>query len=82
MKNYYIINEENLNKIVEITGSDYDNKNGMIEESYLENIIEDLICEYHNIKEELDDLKENLEDNYTLKQPDDYDFYGVSRNDF
>lgn len=82
MKNYYIINEENLKKIVEITGSDYDNKNGMIEESYLENIIEDLICEYHNIKEELDDLKENLEDNYTLKQPDDYDFYGVSRNDF
>ena len=45
-------------------------------------MIEDLIVEYHRKEEQLEDLKQDLEDNYVPRRIDPYEEYGVSRNDF
>lgn len=87
-----IINEDNyetLKKVSDITLIDYDikwlnaeNTEGFIDCDNLLTMIEDLIVEYHNKEEEIDDLKQDIEDNYELKRIDPYDEYGISRNDF
>lgn len=44
--------------------------------------IEDLYDENMTLKEELEDLKQDVNDNYELKNIDPYDYYGVSKKDF
>lgn len=44
--------------------------------------IEDLYDENMTLKEELEDLKQDINDNYELKNTDPYDYYGVSKKDF
>lgn len=82
-------NYETLKKASDITLVDYDikwydaeNFEGNIDSEDLLTIIEDLITEYHKKEEELEDLKQDLEDNYEPKRIDPYDYYGVSRSDF
>lgn len=44
--------------------------------------IEDLYDENMALKEQLEDLKQDVNDNYELKNTDPYDYYGVSKEDF
>lgn len=55
------LNEELEKKVVEITGVDYA---GYLQLHDIENLIEDLIYEYHKKEEELEDLEQTIEDNY------------------
>lgn len=82
-------NYETLKKASEITLVDYDikwydaeNFEGQIDSDGLLSMIEDLIVEYHRKEEQLEDLKQDLEDNYVPRRIDPYEEYGVSRNDF
>lgn len=51
------LNEELLNKVAEITMTRYDDDD-------IESMIEDLVCYYHNLEEEFEDYKQNVQDNY------------------
>lgn len=82
-------NYDILKKASDITLVDYDikwfdaeNSDGYIDSDGLLSMIEDLILEYNHKEEELEDLKQDLEDNYQPRKIDPYEEYGVSRNDF
>lgn len=82
-------NYEILKKASDITLVDYDikwfdaeNYEGYIDSEGLLSMIEDLIVEYNHKEEELEDIKQDIEDNYTPRRIDPYEEYGVSRNDF
>ena len=82
-------NYEILKNASDITLVDYDikwfdaeNFAGQIDSDGLLSMIEDLIVEYHRKEEQLEDLKQDLEDNYVPRRIDPYEEYGVSRNDF
>ena len=57
---------EVLTKVSEITGVDYDGIEWGIDVTpdRLIEALEDMICEYHKKEEDLEDLKQNIEDNY------------------
>lgn len=74
--------EDKYKQVKEITNTDYDMKNNLIEVDALKSIIEDLLVEYDNLKEKFDDYKNEVENDYELKKFDPYDFYGVSKEDF
>ena len=82
-------NYEILEKASDITLVDYgikwfdaENYEGYIDSEGLLSMIEDLTVEYHRKEEEIEELKQDIEDNYEPKKIDPYDYYGVSRNDF
>ena len=82
-------NYETLKKASDITLVDYDikwfdaeNYEGYIDSEGLLSMIEDLIVEYNHKQEEIEDIKQDIEDNYTPRRIDPYEEYGVSRNDF
>lgn len=75
----FMLNEELEEKVGEITGVDY---TGMLNVEDIENIIKDLITEYNVLKEQIEDIKQDRDNNYTPKHIDPYEEYGVSRNDF
>lgn len=63
---------ETLNEVQKITGTDYDikwmdadNIDGFVFTDQLFSMIEDLICEIHNRDEKIEDIKQDIEDNYT-----------------
>lgn len=74
--------EDKYKQVKDITNTDYDMKNSLIEIDALKSIIEDLLVEYDILKEKFDDYKNEVENSYELKQVDPYDFYGVSKEDF
>lgn len=83
---YIALTEKEAKKINEIsqttgTGIELIN-NELIEVSDLTALLFDLLCEYNHKVEELEDLKSDLNEHYTLKHVDEYEEYGVSRNDF
>lgn len=49
------LNEELEKKVVEITGVDYTGKLSLED---IENMIKDLVCEYHRLEEKLEDKEE------------------------
>lgn len=53
----FMLSEELVDKIFEITGIDYSQ---MLKIEDLENIIKDLICEYHIMEEKYENKKENI----------------------
>lgn len=75
---------ETLTKVSEITGVDYNGKewNEDITIESLINALDDMIYEYHNKEEEIEDLKHDLEENFQPKPFDPYKEYGVSEKDF
>lgn len=73
---------EKLNKISDITGVDYELKNNLVPVDSLIYALKDMLYEYHNKQEEIDDLKQEIEDNYEPRKIDPYEEYGVSRKDF
>lgn len=79
---YTKFDEDKYKQVQEITNTDYDMKKGFIELNSLKTIVDDLLVEYDSLKEKFEDYKNEVENNYELKEVDPYDFYGVSREDF
>ena len=82
---YWDLTNEDLEKIKEIsevTGVDYELKGNLVPVDSLIYALKDMLYEYHNKQEEIDDLKQEIEDNYQPRKIDPYEEYGVSRNDF
>ena len=75
----FMLNEELEENVIEITGVDY---TGMLKLEDIENIIKDLISEYHSLQEQFEDYKDNCEENHTYKPINYYEEYGVSERDF
>ena len=75
----YMLNEELEEKIIKITGVDY---TGMLTITDIENIIKDLITEYHCLEEKLEDKEKYCLENHEQKKVDWYDYYGTGKEDF
>lgn len=71
--------KKTLNKVSDITGVDY--VNDMEVKDFI-TALRDMVVEYNRIVEELEDLKTDVNENYTMKEIDWYDHYGISRKDF
>lgn len=69
----FMLNEELENKVGDITGVDY---SGMLKVEDIENIIKDLVTEYHNLEEQFEEYKKE-------EEPfDPYEDYDINPNDF
>lgn len=79
LNNYEI---KRLKEIEDITGVDYEITGRFIPVDNVVAALFDLLCEYNHKVEELEDLKSDLNDNYTPKHVDPYEECGVSINDF
>lgn len=83
-----IIDEKLYEQISDLTETDYEgwlNKNReeyFVASEKVLNMLQDLIWEIEHWKEQYEDLKQDVEENYKLKDVDPYDYYGVSRKDF
>lgn len=74
---------KSINEIEEITGTEAGLINGeLIEGSDLIGLLFDLLYEYKHKEEELEDLKQDIENNYELKNINPYEEYGISERDF
>ena len=60
----YEISDTLYKKIQDITGTDYDRIGKDIPVESIESIIEDLIYEIHNRDEKIEDIKNDIQDNY------------------
>ena len=64
----YVEVEENermlFNEISELTMTNYELKENSIPIDSLIPMIKDIMVEYHNLQEQLEDLKRDMEDNY------------------
>lgn len=81
----YELNEKELNIVKQaenINLSNYGVENNLISVDYLVCALADMIVEYDRKCEELDDLNENINQNYTLKNTDYYDEIGMNIKDF
>lgn len=84
------MDKEVYEKISEITGVDYEGmyyKDPDIDyllvfSEAVNNMLEDMLVEYNRKVEEINDLKQDIEDNYEPKKIDPYEEYGISINDF
>lgn len=88
MKQSFTLENELQEKVEKITEVDYGKD---IDLETIEEMIKDLIYEYHVLEEKLEDtetemryMERNCEENHINKEHDidPYDYYGVSRNDF
>ena len=81
----YELNEKELNivkQVEKINLCDYGVKNNLISVDYLVCALADMIVEYDRKCEELEDLENNINENYSLKKIDEYDEIGMNKNDF
>lgn len=80
---YIQIGEELLKKASDITKTDYEPiiKDIILSDNAI-SMIEDLVFNYNLLKEEIDDLKQSIKDDYELKELCPYEEYGISENDF
>ena len=82
---YYELNDSELKRIDEIstiTGVNYELKGNCIPVENLLVAAEDMLMEYEVLAEKLYDLRQEISENYELKQVNPYIEYGVSQNDF
>ena len=61
---YLKIDEETLQKIQDITGTDYEALGELLPSDSINDIIEDLMLEIDRLNEELEDVKQDMEENY------------------
>lgn len=71
-----------INRASDITCTDYELLGNFIPVESMMCIVEDLLLEIVHLKECIEDMEQDIENNYELKNFDPYDEYGVSRNDF
>ena len=69
---YMEFEEDLLDRIKKITKCSYYAKANLVNCEYITTIIEDLIYEYEVLKEELEDFKQDMEDNYIKRPMSDY----------
>ena len=67
---YLEIEEKLLKKVVEITTTDYESKGNMLPCESIIPMIEDLVMSVEHYEEELEDIKNDLLNNYTRNQED------------
>lgn len=79
---FYKISEEKLKEITKITMGDYEAKLNYIPSENIINIIDDLLSEIHRLEEKNQDLEQEIENNYELKEVNPYEEYGISERDF
>jgi hypothetical protein len=82
---YYKLNDNEvaiIKDISKITFTDYEIEGGLIPADTLMVVIEDLLTEYHRKEEELEDLHNEISENYELKKVDLYSEHGISERDF
>lgn len=82
---YYGLNDNEvaiIKDISKITFADYEIEANHIPVDNLMVVIEDLLTEYHRKEEELEDLHNEISENYELKNVDLYSEYGISEADF
>jgi hypothetical protein len=81
MKTYVKIEKKVLDKIEEITNTDYNAEDVYLTTESLIMIIDDLLIELDKLQEKLNDLEENI-DTYCYDKTHPYQFYGVNERDF
>lgn len=82
---YYKLNDNEvaiIKDISKITFTEYEIEGNNIAVDNLMVVIEDLLTEYHRKEEELEDLHNEISENYELKRVNPYEEYGVSERDF
>lgn len=82
---YKELTESELKRIEEIssiTCIDYELKGNFIPVDSLLEAAVDMLMEYDVLHEKLQDLREEISENYELKKINPYIEYGVSQNDF
>lgn len=79
---FYKFSEEKLKEITDITMVDYEAKLNYVPSENIINIIDDLLYEIHRLEEKIEDMENDIEENYELKPFDPYEEYGVSERDF
>jgi translation initiation factor 6 (eIF-6) len=80
-----ILTDTELNRVKEvskITITDYEVKGNFISGDTLLAALEDLLVSYHAKEEELENLQQEISENYELKKVNMYEEYGLSENDF
>lgn len=73
---------ERIKEISKLTLTDYELKGNLISTEMLLGALEDILHEYHHKEEEIEDIINDRDEFWERKNIDDYEFYGVSRNDF
>lgn len=79
---YVKFDKELIDEVEEITDVDYERKEDMLLVDNIISIIKDLMYEIHKRDEMMDDIKEEIEEKYELRQIDPYEEYGISERDF
>ena len=74
------IDEDKLKEIEKLTMTDYEAKLGYIPAENIEAIIDDLLCEIHNLQEKISDMEEDIEENYRPIKP--HEMNGWNYRDF
>lgn len=73
---------ELIEKVIKITGIDYELLGDFIPVDSLLHAIEDLYYEVERLEEKIEDLEQDIEDNYEIRKFNPYTEYGVSEKDF
>jgi septation ring formation regulator EzrA len=77
--------KELYDRISNATSTDYgakkiDDEYYYFDEYAIESMFEDLFCEIDSLEEKIEDMEDNIRDNYRPISP--YEMYGVSERDF
>lgn len=73
---------EMLENVSKMTYTDYEIVNDLIPAENLLAAIYDLVIEVDRLKEQIEDMEQDIENNYEAKRYDPYTEYGVSEKDF
>ena len=77
--------KELYDRISNATSTDYgakklDDEYYYIDEYDIESMFEDMFCEINDLEEKIENMEENIRDNYRPISP--YEMYGMSERDF
>ena len=61
---YLELKQDLIDKIEEITCTDYERKGDYIPDENIENMIKDLLCEIDRLNEKIEDMENDIRDNY------------------
>lgn len=61
---YLELKQDLIDKIEEITFTDYERKGDYIPAENIENMIKDLLCEIDRLNEKIEDMENDIRDNY------------------
>lgn len=61
---YLELKQDLIDKIEEITCTDYERKGDYIPAENIENMIKDLLCEIDRLNEKIEDIENDIRDNY------------------